>query len=132
MYELSPGWAGQFVSGIDQCSCFCGWPPSAIAGVLIADYWIVRRKKLRLEDLYLIEGSYRYSRGWNLVAVIATLGGCALAWGGWVIPALKPLLNYGWFVGFGAAFGLYVILMRGTTALASRVSPVDQAQTPSR
>jgi NCS1 family nucleobase:cation symporter-1 len=104
----------------------------SIAGVLIADYWIVRRKKLQLEDLYLIEGSYRYSRGWNLVAVIATLGGCALAWGGWVIPALKPLLNYGWFVGFGAAFGLYVILMRGTTALASAVSPVDQAQTPSR
>ena len=37
----------------------------SIAGVLIADYWIVRRRELRLEDLYLPEGAYRYRRGWN-------------------------------------------------------------------
>jgi NCS1 family nucleobase:cation symporter-1 len=80
----------------------------SIAGVLIADYWVVRRKELRLEDLYLPDGAYR---GWNLKAVAATVIGCALAWGGFVIPALKPLYDYAWFVGFGAAFAVYVGLM---------------------
>ncbi|HEU0109213.1 MAG TPA: cytosine permease, partial [Vicinamibacteria bacterium] len=81
----------------------------SIAGVLIADYWIVRRKRLRLEDLYLAEGAYG---GWNWRAIVATLAGCALAWGGLVIPVLKPLYNYAWFVGFGVSFVLHVVLMR--------------------
>jgi len=81
----------------------------SIAGVLIADYWIVRKKQLRLEDLYLADGAYG---GWNWRAVVATLAGCALAWGGLVIPALKPLYDYAWFVGFGVAFALHVLLMR--------------------
>ena len=34
----------------------------SIAGVLIADYWVVRRKQLRLEDLYLPDGAYRTPR----------------------------------------------------------------------
>ena len=34
----------------------------SIAGVLIADYWVVRRRQLRLEDLYLPDGVYRYRR----------------------------------------------------------------------
>ena len=45
--------------------------------------------------------------------MVATLLGCALAWGGLVIPALKPLYDYAWFVGFGVAFVVYVVLMRG-------------------
>ena len=88
----------------------------SIAGVLIADYWIVRKTRLRLEDLYLPDGAYRYAAGWNWRAVAATLLGCAFAWGGLVIPALKPLSDYGWFVGFGVAFAVYVVLMRGTEA----------------
>jgi NCS1 family nucleobase:cation symporter-1 len=85
----------------------------SIAGVLIADYWIVRHQRLRLEDLYLAEGAYA---GWNWRAVAATLAGCALAWGGLVIPALKPLYSYAWFVGFGVAFVAHVALMRGRPA----------------
>src|SRR5262249_32029958 len=81
----------------------------SIPGVLTADYWVVRRKRLRLEDLYVSDGIYR---GWNWRAVVATAVGCALAWGGLVVPALKPLYDYAWFVGFGAAFVLHVALMR--------------------
>jgi NCS1 family nucleobase:cation symporter-1 len=69
----------------------------SIGGVLIADYWIVRRRELQLEDLYLVEGAYR---GWNWRAITATAIGCALAWGGLVVPALEPLYDYAWFVGF--------------------------------
>ena len=82
----------------------------SIAGVLIADYWLVRRTRLRLEDLYLPTGVYRYAGGWNFRAVTATLVGCALAWGGLVVPALKPLYSYAWFVGFFASGLLYWIL----------------------
>ncbi len=83
----------------------------SIAGVLIADYWLVRRRRLQLEDLYLTDGAYTYRAGWNPPAVVATLLGCALAWGGLVVPALKPLYDYAWFVGFGVAFGVYALLM---------------------
>jgi len=72
----------------------------SIGGVLVADYWLVRRRQLALEDLYLPDGVYR---GWNLRAIAATAIGCALAWGGVVVPALKPLYDYAWFVGFFAA-----------------------------
>jgi len=72
----------------------------SIAGVLIADYWVVRRRELRLEDLYLVDGIYR---GWNVRAIAATAVGCALAWGGLVVPVLRPLYDYAWFVGFFAA-----------------------------
>ena len=76
----------------------------SIAGVLIADYWLVRRTRLRLEDLYLTDGAYS---GWNWKGVVATLAGCALAWAGLVIPAMAPLYSYAWFVGFGVSAILY-------------------------
>src|SRR6516225_9756412 len=42
----------------------------SIAGVLIADYWIVRKRELRLEDLYLADGVYRYGGGWHVPGVV--------------------------------------------------------------
>ena len=77
----------------------------SIAGVLIADYWIVRKRQLSLEDLYLTDG--RYGR-WNMAGILATVIGCALAWGGLVVPRLRPLYDYAWFVGFAAAALAYV------------------------
>ena len=86
----------------------------SIAGVLIADYWLVRRKRLALEDLYLVDGAYRYSGGWNWAAVAATAVGCGLAWGGAFVAFLKPLYAYAWFVGFFAAGIVYWALMIGS------------------
>jgi NCS1 family nucleobase:cation symporter-1 len=83
----------------------------SIAGVLIADYWIVRKKNLNLADLYLPDGRYG---GWSVPAVVATLAGCALAWGGLVVPVLRPLYDYAWFVGFVASGATYVAMKRGT------------------
>jgi NCS1 family nucleobase:cation symporter-1 len=84
----------------------------SIGGVLIVDYWLVRRKQLALADLYRTEGLYTYTRGWNWRAVVATLAGCALAWGGLIIPALRPLYDYGWFVGFGVSAVTHLLLMK--------------------
>jgi NCS1 family nucleobase:cation symporter-1 len=92
----------------------------SIAGVMIADYWILRRRQLDLADLYLPNGRYG---GWNPAAVVATLVGCALAWGGLVIPTMRPLYDYAWFVGFFSAGAIYLALARGRTARAPAASP---------
>ena len=84
----------------------------SIAGVLIADYWLVRNKQLALGDLYRTQGNYTYLSGWNWRAVAATIVGCALAWGGLIVPAMKPLYNYAWFVGFGASAVVHYVLMK--------------------
>jgi nucleobase:cation symporter-1, NCS1 family len=81
----------------------------SIAGVLIADYWIVRRRQLNLGDLYRTRGEYA---GWNWRAVVATVLGCFFAWIGLIIPTLRPLYDYAWFVGFGVAFVVHWALMR--------------------
>jgi NCS1 family nucleobase:cation symporter-1 len=86
----------------------------SIAGVLIADYWIVRKRELRLEDLYLADGIYR---GWKWPAILATVVGCALAWSGLVITPLRPLYDYAWFVGFFTS-GIVYIVLRPTDAPA--------------
>ena len=90
-----------------------------VAGVLIVDYWLVRKKKLALEDLYMVQGAYTYQRGWNLRAVAATVFGCVLAWGGYIVPPLSPLLDYGWFVGAFGAGGLYYALELNATPQAA-------------
>jgi NCS1 family nucleobase:cation symporter-1 len=74
-----------------------------------------------LQDLYLADGVYR---GWNLRAIAATIAGCALAWGGLVIPALKPLYDYAWFVGFFAAGLLYRALSGSASRRTVQGSPV--------
>jgi NCS1 family nucleobase:cation symporter-1 len=84
----------------------------SIAGVLIADYFFVRKRRLQLADLYKTEGAYTYARGWNVHAVIATLLGCAIAWVGLFWKPLAPLYDYAWFVGFAASCGSYLLLMR--------------------
>jgi NCS1 family nucleobase:cation symporter-1 len=84
----------------------------SIAGVLIVDYWLLRKKRLELGDLYRKQGVYTYNGGWNWRAVLATLIGCALAWIGLVVPALRTLYDYAWFVGFGAAGFMHLVLMR--------------------
>jgi NCS1 family nucleobase:cation symporter-1 len=91
----------------------------SIAGVLIADYWLIRRKNLELGDLYRVSGAYTYAGGWNWRAVVATLLGCSLAWGGLVIPTLRPLYDYAWFVGLFVSGLTYFALMKGTSVVSS-------------
>ncbi|MBI3402379.1 MAG: NCS1 family nucleobase:cation symporter-1 [Acidobacteria bacterium] len=95
----------------------------SIAGVLVADYWLVRRRELKLEDLYLADGVYR---GWNARAIAATAIGCGLAWGGFVIPGLKPLYDYAWFVGFFAAGAAHFALATPLTTI--NAEPAELAE----
>jgi NCS1 family nucleobase:cation symporter-1 len=84
-----------------------------IAGVLICDYFIVRKKRLSVQDLYLRGGLYEYSRGFNWQAIAALAAGATTAFIGLALPALRVLYNYAWFVGFAVSFLAYLGLMKG-------------------
>jgi NCS1 family nucleobase:cation symporter-1 len=81
-----------------------------IAGVLICDYFVVRRKILSVQDLYQRGGLYEYSRGVNWQAIVSLAAGAGVAFVGLFIPALRVLYNYAWFVGFAVSFFIYLVL----------------------
>ncbi len=83
-----------------------------IAGTMIADYFIVRRKSLEVDDLYRRGGAYEYRNGVNPRALISLACGVSVALIGLVVPGLRWLYDYAWFVGFGVSGALYIILMR--------------------
>ncbi len=83
-----------------------------IAGIMIADYFVLRRCVLDVDSLYQSKGAYSYSRGFNWHAVWALAAGIVVALTGLVYPPLRPLYNYAWFVGFFVAGGIYLLLMR--------------------
>jgi len=83
-----------------------------IAGILICDYFIIRKRRLNAKDLYDPNGEYAYRKGFNLKAVYALIAGVLAALIGLIIPDLSLLYDYAWFVGFAVAFFVYWILMR--------------------
>src|SRR6267143_1120014 len=89
-----------------------------IAGVLICDYFIVRKRYLAAEDLYVRGGKYEYSHGFNWHAIAALAVGAAIAFIGLVVPPLRILYNYAWFVGFLVSFLAYFILMNRVAVVA--------------
>src|SRR5579863_6919847 len=83
-----------------------------IAGVMICDYFVVRKKIILVEDLYQRHGFYEFSRGINWRAMAALAAGASVAFIGLIVPALPVLYDYAWFVGFAASFVVYWALMR--------------------
>jgi NCS1 family nucleobase:cation symporter-1 len=92
-----------------------------IAGIMIADYYIWRRRRLTVDDLYRADGEYRYSAGFSLVsfaclilAVVPNLPGFLVrvgvvgesAFPAWLIAGY----HYAWFSGFTLGFVLYSLL----------------------
>jgi NCS1 family nucleobase:cation symporter-1 len=67
---------------------------------------------LLLNDLYLRDGAYQYSRGFNWLAVAALAAGAGTALIGLVVPSLRTLYDYSWFVGFAVSFVSYYVLMK--------------------
>jgi NCS1 family nucleobase:cation symporter-1 len=91
-----------------------------VAGIMIADYFFLRRGVLVVEDLYRRGGVYEYRRGVNWVAITAFVLGVAPSLPGF-IAALSGrsaggffggVYNWAWFVGFIVSAALYLIGMR--------------------
>ncbi|MEW5798724.1 MAG: NCS1 family nucleobase:cation symporter-1 [Bacteroidota bacterium] len=85
-----------------------------IAGILIADYFVVRKQNLNVKDLYVQGGEYEFSKGYNSKAIYALAAGVFVALIGLLVDDLRFLYDYAWFVGFAVAFAVYVILMKNT------------------
>ena len=82
-----------------------------VAGIMICDYFVARRRVLLVDDLYLRDGAYEYASGFNWSALAALAAGAGTALVGLVVPALRTLYDYSWFVGFVVAFVVYYALM---------------------
>jgi NCS1 family nucleobase:cation symporter-1 len=91
----------------------------AVGGVLIADYFLVRRARLDLPGLYLREGPYWYQGGFNPRAIVALVAGIAPCVPGFlgtvglaeVAPFWTSFYHYAWFLSFFVSFGVYAVLM---------------------
>ncbi len=77
-----------------------------IIGIMLADYFIVRKGKLNVHDLYTTGGQYEYTGGYNTSAIIALIAGFALSF---------TSSSFGFFVALIGAPIIYVLLMNAST-----------------
>jgi len=91
-----------------------------IAGIMLADYYFIRRTELDREALFRHDGAYAYRGGWNPAALVALVLGVApnlpgfLEAAGFVAavpPAFETIYTYAWFVGLAVAGVVYLLLM---------------------
>jgi NCS1 family nucleobase:cation symporter-1 len=91
-----------------------------IAGIMIGDYFVLRRGHLAVDDLYRRGGAYEYQSGVNWIAIGAFAlgvlpnlpGFVAAVSGSTASPLFATLYNWAWFVGFLLAAGLYLTGMK--------------------
>jgi NCS1 family nucleobase:cation symporter-1 len=95
----------------------------ALGGILIADYWIIRRQRLDIDGLFRLDGVYSYHSGVNPHAIIALILGILPVIPGFVRAVSTPggvvaspgifdhLYQYAWFVTFSLSFLIYLKLM---------------------
>jgi nucleobase:cation symporter-1, NCS1 family len=100
----------------------------AVGGILIADYWLLRRQRLSVDDLYRMEGAYTYRGGVNPRAVIALVLALLPVVPGFLRAVTTPggavadpnlldrLYAYAWFVTFFLSGAIYLVLMRSARA----------------
>ncbi len=92
-----------------------------IGGIMIADYFVLRRRRLDLTGLYQVDGPYRYTHGFSIAALASLALAILPNLPGFLVtvklidPASVPhffvaLYNYAWFVGFFLAFVIYLAL----------------------
>jgi NCS1 family nucleobase:cation symporter-1 len=112
-------WTG-FISqfGISGFVNTLGATLAPLFGIMIVDYYLIRRQNLKLDDLYNPQrGTYHYRNGWNdhaLVAFgIAAVFSVATVW----VPALGQLEGYGWIIGAVLGGVIYLVRARGKVAV---------------
>jgi NCS1 family nucleobase:cation symporter-1 len=86
-----------------------------VAGIMVADYFLLRRTQLDVNALYRRGGIYEYRRGINWIAVAALIVGVAVAMTGRFVPVVAFLYNDAWFVGFFLSGSIYLAMMQRQT-----------------
>ena len=84
-----------------------------VAGIMVTDYFLVRKTQLDSYSLYRRGGIYEYVGGFNPAAIVALVVGIAAALVGKVVPSLAYLYDYAWFIGFFLSGALYFVMMLG-------------------
>jgi NCS1 family nucleobase:cation symporter-1 len=108
-----------------------------IGGIMIADYYVWRRKQLHVAGLYRSDSEYRYTNGFSLVAILSLSIAILPNLPGFLaalkiidpasVPAfLLRLYDYAWFVGFAIAFAVYLML-RTLNSKVRNTQPVPLA-----
>lgn len=94
---------------LDTLGAFIG----PLYGVLIADYYLIKKQQVVVDDLYTMspEGAYYYTDGFNKIAVLATAAGAGLALLV-VLAGSSDAAAFSWFIGAGIAFALHWGLSR--------------------
>jgi len=92
-----------------------------IGGILLCDYFLVRKQTLNTDELYTNQGQYYYYKGFNFAAIIAFISGVLPNIPGFfyrikfidtIHPIFETIYNYAWFVGLPLAGIIYLGLMR--------------------
>ena len=98
----------------------------AIAGILICDYWVIRKQHLDLEGLFDPKGPYSYGSGYNWRSIVALVVAIIPVVPGFLRAATTPggqvsdpnffdtLYTYAWFVTFALGFGIYYVLLKAS------------------
>ncbi len=93
-----------------------------VAGILLIDYYIIRKSNIELDDLYQLKGKYSYTNGYNFFALVSLLCGVLPNIPGFLLqtkmvssstfPAfITDLYNYAWFIGLLISGVIYYFLM---------------------
>ncbi|WP_244613040.1 NCS1 family transporter [Modicisalibacter radicis] len=77
---------------------------SAVGGIMVADYYLLRRRRLNVPALFDAQGQFRFANGFNPAGLIAWVAGGAMA---------LVFLEYAYAVGFVTALVVYLVLMKG-------------------
>ena len=98
-----------------------------VAGIMVSDYFLIRKTELDVNSLYHCQGAYHYTRGINPRAIVALVIGVAIALVGLGVKPLHFLYDYAWFVGFFTAGGIYVALMKFAVPVAREIPALETA-----
>lgn len=107
---IAPWWLLNQISGF---LIFVSGLLGPVLGILITDYFLVRKKQLNLPELYQEAGVYSYGRtGFNPAAIVSLCIGVFLALIGYWVPSLNFLYSLSWFTGFIISSLIYYWWMR--------------------
>jgi NCS1 family nucleobase:cation symporter-1 len=109
-WKLMTSFSSYIFGWLVGCSALLG----PIAGIMIFDYYLVRKRRLQVEDLYVRGGIYEYNGGFNGWALLALGSGVGVALVGLLVPAVRWLYDYAWFVGFFVSGVLYYLFMQSS------------------
>ena len=89
-------------------------------GILIADFYLIKKQNVVVDDLYTMSptGRYWYKNGYNPAAVKAIIPSALVPILCAVVPGLSPAANFTWFIGMALGLGIYTVLMRKQEGLA--------------